>query len=168
MELNRKELLAEKLALQEKITALIAEYERKTSFMINFINVERDVHNVLSTVRAAGTCDVLQFKVDVSWEEYQRIFAEKIKRVEIDPTDIKAKFMWSLVKQEIEIFIKLDRFISKENLDFIVERRGFNVQQTRFLVDVLKKIGIYKEIVQIDKVSKDLPIKLDELASVFN
>lgn len=57
----------------------------------------------------------------------------------------KRDFYWAqLVKQEIEMYIKLGEVVTAEELDALAKRREFTATETGYLHFLLTKVGLWK------------------------
>ena len=56
------------------------------------------------------------------------------------------KWKWGqLVKQEIDMWIRLDKPVGKDAIYWIADRRGFNSRQVEVLIEGLKLVELYSE-----------------------
>lgn len=56
------------------------------------------------------------------------------------------KWKWGqLVKQEISMWIRLDKPVGKDAIYWIADRRGFNSRQVEVLIEGLKLVELYSE-----------------------
>lgn len=78
------------------------------------------------------------------------------------------KWKWGqLVKQEISMWIRLDKSVGMDDISWISERRGFNSRQTEVLIEGLKLVGLYSEANTIfpnDSLDKMCDSEVDSLA----
>ena len=73
-------------------------------------------------------------------------------------------FHWDqLVWQELAMWVKLDKKVTRKDLDFIVNRRGFSPVQEEFLIESLKHIGFWLDAEDESAVHSG---DLDELVDV--
>ena len=59
---------------------------------------------------------------------------------ECDDEDIR--FKWTLIKQEIEMFMQIAKYVSISDIDWLSDRRGFTQAQKDFLIDLVDATGI--------------------------
>lgn len=56
--------------------------------------------------------------------------------------DEDTRFKWTLIKQEIEMFMMLAKVVSISDIDWLSDRRGFTQEQKDFLIDLVNATGI--------------------------
>jgi len=57
------------------------------------------------------------------------------------------EFKWGqLVWQEIDMYCRLGKIVDNEELDWLCQRRGFNVEMRMYLVCMLQHIGLYPSL----------------------
>lgn len=54
-------------------------------------------------------------------------------------------FKWELVKQEINMWIHIDKPVGEDEISWMSDRRGFSPLQRGMLVEAMKVVGLYSE-----------------------
>jgi hypothetical protein len=69
------------------------------------------------------------------------------KNIEDFKNDENIFFKWDqLVWQEIWMFIKLHKQVTNEEILWLVNRRGYNKVQHKFLIEIMRHVGLGKKL----------------------
>ena len=66
----------------------------------------------------------------------------ELLKLEFTDEDI---FKWDLVKQEINMWIHIDKPVGMDEIEWMSDRRGFSPLQRGTLVESMKVVGLYSE-----------------------
>lgn len=69
-----------------------------------------------------------------------------VSSLNTDEMDSDELFKWSqLVRQEIRMWIRLDKLVGLDEINWMSERRGFNDAQKNTLIEAMKLVELYTD-----------------------